>query len=434
MNKKLIKKTFFKSIKLGTGKAYILQKKYPKIDFSKEIFKGSIKNYAIDPECEGNRAKYMYKLIKNSKNKNQIIIKILNTLEKQKNSHWDLEQMCELSVLFYKDGYKNSLLSLNKRFKKNIIDEFIMCGEEQIIKEEGLNGLLKVAEQNGVILEKDEEYWCDSFIVDEFQKLNKHINVYKQLKQKGRKNKYIRLYLKDLVKHEPLYNKSKKIKRYTYETVIAKIKKGIFYIREERASELKDLEVMKLAKEFITVKDPKTKELYLRFFSNRKFPLEYNYIFDIVKQSNPKGTRLKYFAIRALRFFKSKEIRNWTLYKIKKMKNPSEYICLLSRNYFKNDYKILLDLINNSNNFDYIHSLIFGLEEIYEHNKTKKCKKPLELMYNKMNCSLHRYSTLKILYENKVLNNDIFNELKYDCNSDIKKLYKQIKNEQLNNK
>ena len=118
MNKKLIKETFLKSIKLGTGKAYLLQKEYPKIDFSKEIFKGSIKNYAIDPQCEGNRAKYMYKLIKNSKNKNQIIIKILNTLEKQKNSHWDLEQMCELSVLFYKDEYENSLLSLNKRFKK----------------------------------------------------------------------------------------------------------------------------------------------------------------------------------------------------------------------------------------------------------------------------------------------------------------------------
>lgn len=426
MNEKLIKKEFLKSIKLGTGKAYLLQKKYQNIDFSKEIFKGSIKNYAIDPQCEGTRAKYMFRFIKKSKSKNKIISKILNVLENEKSDYWALEQMCDLAILFYKSGYKKSLISLNKRFEKNTLDDFEICAEEQIVKAEGLTGLLKVAEQNGRMLEEDDEYWCDNFLVDEFQKKNKSIDIYKQLKKAGRKNKYIKLYVKDLIEYKSKNQKVKKIKKFTYDIIIEKIEKGKFLvISEERANELTDSEVLRLAKEFIKTKDNKTKELYLRFFKVRRFPLDYNYIFRIAKKNNPKGTRLKHFALQSLRFYESEEIRNWVLEKIKKVKNPSSYLCLLSRNYSKGDNKILLDLINKSDNFDYIHSLINGLEEIYTYNKTKECKEPLELMYNKMNCSLHRDSLVKILYKNKVMSNNIFNELKYDSYSEIRRFYKK---------
>ena len=68
-----IKRHFFDSLKRGTGEAYILLKENRHIDFSDLIIKGAIKNYSYDNQSEGSRADYIYRLIRNSKQKDKIV-------------------------------------------------------------------------------------------------------------------------------------------------------------------------------------------------------------------------------------------------------------------------------------------------------------------------------------------------------------------------
>lgn len=101
---------------------------------------------------------------------------------------------------------------------------------------------------------------------------------------------------------------------------------------------------------------------------------------------------------------------------------------LLVSNYENGDHKLLTEIASRSDDFDFIHSIVFGFIDIYEANSTKDCKEPLEVIYNKMNCGIHRKDIIKILLDNNVLSDKIFAELEFDSYDTVRKIYRQNKN------
>lgn len=425
-----IKRQFFDSLKRGTGEAFFILRDNPTIDFSDLIIKGATNNYAYDRQCESSRAKYVYGLIKLSKQQNKIIDIILTKLTDKKNDWYGLDQMCDLAVMFAKKGNEKVRPILYKRFQKNLIEGYEFCGQDALIELDGMKGLLIVAELIGKTLlndPEDEEY-C--YRVDNFQKKNKSIKVYAELEKAGKKNKYIKAYLTSILKDKNTQTKRHtKIKRWTYELVKEKIDLNKFRVlSEERANELTIEEVKRLADEFLATKDKVKQEQYLRFFSYRKFPYNYKTLLKFASGKNSKGIRLVYHSVNALKFFKGNDIREFALQKIKTQKDPSDYLNLLVGNYKKDDYKLLIDIANKSDDYEYIHNIVFGFIDIYQANVTKDCKQPLEIIYNKMNCGLHRKDIVNLLGENGVLSDKIFNELQFDSYDEVRKLYRQKKN------
>lgn len=429
MNEELaIKERFLNSLKLGTGEPYLLQKEYPKIDFSTQIVKGAVQNFAYDQQSEGSRANYIYGLIKKSKSRKKIEQTILSRLQEKKPDWYGLDQMCDLAVLFHKNGNQNAKEALRVRFEKNRLEGYEFCGQDQLIEIEGLTGLLTVAEVVGRTLYEDNGDWEDSYRVDSFQKKNKGIDVYLELEKASKNNKYIKAYLTSITENKWGLPRTRKLKRFSYDLVRERIEADKFrFITEEKANELSDEEVKRLAEDFLWEKDKHKQELYMRFFSKRRFPFEYKPILDIADGKGTRNSRLVEFAVEALKFFNGEDIRNLALQKIAEYKNPSIYLPLLAGTYREGDSLLLNEVANRSRNFDYIHSIVFGIIDIYEANPTKECKQPIESIYSTMNCGLHRYTILKILEKNQVLSNKIFSEMQFDSDSDIRKLYRKIR-------
>lgn len=425
-----IKRQFFDSLKRGTGEAYFILKKNPTIDFSDLIIKGATINYAYNRQCENSRAFYIYGLIKKSKQKDKIITAVLKELQRQKDDFYNLDQMCDLAVYFYKSGRQEAADALRKRFDKNSNEDYQFCGQGQLMKIDGLTGLLKVAETIGEILSKDNDDSESCWRVDDFQKKNRNLDVYAELEKAGKKNKDIKTYLDViLIDKKSKLKRHTKIKRWSYELVKERIDLNKFRVfSEERANELTVEEVNKLADEFLATKDKVKQEQYLRFFSYRKFPYDYKLLLKFAIGKNPKGTRLVYHSVNALKFFKGNDIREFGLQKIKTQKAPFDYLNLLVSNYKKGDYKLLIDVANKSDDYKYIHNIVFGFIDIYQANPTKECKEPLEIIYNKMNCGLHREDLVNLLGENGVLSYKIFNELQFDSCDEVRKLYRKKKN------
>ena len=92
-------------------------------------------------------------------------------------------------------------------------------------------------------------------------------------------------------------------------------------------------------------------------------------------------------------------------------------------NYKKGDWKLLKSLAEKYTDDDVIHSLGADYIDIYEANPTKECKEPLEVIYDKMNCGIHRKKLIRILIKNDVLSDKIRNEIQFDCNEAIRKLF-----------
>lgn len=90
----------------------------------------------------------------------------------------------------------------------------------------------------------------------------------------------------------------------------------------------------------------------------------------------------------------------------------------------KGDYKILTKIASKTNDEDQIKNLAEIFTEIFKANKTIKCKEPLEILYDKMNCGIHRYKIIKILIENDVLSKRMKKEMKFDSYLKTRELIK----------
>jgi len=87
-----IRLQFRRSIECGTGKAYLILRDNPAMDFSREITRAALTNLAYDPQCEGDRAEYVARLIELSNNKQVIIDCVLQALGSERNDPWALYQ------------------------------------------------------------------------------------------------------------------------------------------------------------------------------------------------------------------------------------------------------------------------------------------------------------------------------------------------------
>ena len=196
------------------------------------------------------------------------------------------------------------------------------------------------------------------------------------------------------------------------------------FISLKRKRNLTGEEINQVAKRLIDETNKSNIEKLLDIFDFHKFPYDSQIILDFAKQKRTSKNRIVENAIDALKHLKSKSIRNFVMDKIQNAKNPFDYLEILVSNYKGGDFKVLSGIANKTNNEHKIEQLAKIYTDIYKANNTKECKEPLEILYNKMNCAIHRNGIVEILIENKVLSDKIKNEIKFDCDLETRKLTK----------
>ena len=419
-----IKREFRHAIKCGLGSTYFIMRDNPGIDFSHDIIKASLSNLAIDPQCEGDRAVYLAKLIDISRKKEAIIARILTGLAAAQNDTWALDQLFELAAIFTLNENKNARHAIYKKFRDTKIKDSTWCGEEAILKVDGIKGLIFIAKTRGKELLKDAEDCEDSFRVNQFQKDNPQINVYATLEKAAVENKFVRQYLDTIQKYTLPPRRKRK---YTYSKVKANIEKlAMFPVTPSGIKDLTIADIKKLADDFQRESNPRKQEKYLRVFAKVKFPYNYKVILNIAKSQDNGKNKLIEPACKALSLFKSDKIRQFALDKLQATANPSDYLPFLVSNYKKGDEVILTEIASRYTDYEYIHLLVGGYIAIYGQNKTKACKAPLEILYQKMNCGIHRADIVQILYDNNVLSPKILSELEYDSFDETRQFYENI--------
>lgn len=191
-----IKQEFFLALRLGIGRAYLMAKRFRHVDFTEEIIKACIKNYAYDGQIEDSRAEYLYELINLSERKDEIVNAVLKHLSKRQSDTWTLVQLFDLAKLFAQEG--------NGKARKAIYDRYLKYGNEssapwagysQILDLDGFEGLLFIAQKEGELLSKDNDYWVDDNQIQYFQTDNPSIRVKTRLRNAAKNNVYIQLYL-----------------------------------------------------------------------------------------------------------------------------------------------------------------------------------------------------------------------------------------------
>jgi hypothetical protein len=419
---KTIRQRFKSSVRRGTGEAYLIMQSNPTVDFSADIIKASLNNFAYDQQSEGSRALYLSELISLSKQQDKIRKAIFIGLATEKQDTWALVQLFDLAAIFAKQGDKKARQAIYNRFYKSPIQHSEWAGQDAIIEIDGIEGLKYVAKIKGKIIMNDPEEWEGSWLVDYFQEQNPKIKVYQELQSASNSNKYIKVYLEAIKKHK-LEMEKIELPKSNYQTIAERISsKAIVPITPLGVKQISKGDIKKIASDFLKETDRLKLEKYMRIFDRVKYPYDYKPILALAKSQNKKTDRLVEFAAGALKYFSGSDIRKFAVETLNRTKQPSDYLDLLVSNYKKGDSKLLTTIVKNCKTENDVHSLIYGYVNIYKANKTKECKEPLETVYSKLTCGIHRTDIIKILIDNKVLSKQIREEIKYDSSEDTRKI------------
>jgi len=417
-----LKQNFRSSIKRGTGEAHILIKENPTVDFSQEIIKAALFNFAYDAQSEGSRDFYIAELMNLSGQKDKILPVIYEALKTESIDDWSTEQIFDIAAIFAKEGDERAKKAVYENYYKYAMDGADWAGQDAIVEIDGLKGLFYVAETKGKYLTENSEKWENSFFVDDFQEQNPLINVYSELRKAAEKSSFVKKYLETIEEHKFTVYKPTETK-FDYEYVKDRFNNKYLGIGPRAFERLSKKDLKKLGEDFLRETKRNEQEKYLRIFASVKFPYNYQPILELAKSKSSKKDRLIYFAVEALQFFKAKDIRQFAIEKLSSTGEPDIYTNLLIGNYKKGDWKLLKSIAEKYKNDDIIHSLGASYIDIYEANPTKECIEPLEIIYDKMNCGLHRKTLVKILIENNVLSDKIRREIQFDSNEESRKLY-----------
>jgi len=405
----------------------------PQIDFSNEIIKASLKNLSYDNQCES-RDEYVFGLIERSAQKEKIKQTIFHALASDKQDDHDFYHLCNLVARFAEQGEEEARKTIYKRYDSDPFGFCQNCDEEIIVKLDGMKGLKRIAEIKGKALLENIESCITHWIATNLQENNPQINVYEELARAAENNQSIKAYVDAIMddkENRPQWEREK----YSYETITEAIKKyKRVHIAEKWKKELSKKDVRKLADDLLIQTERQTTASYMSIFNTIKWPYDYGILLKYAslpsmqnkKWQSKNWDMLVAKSCDALKFFSGADIREMALTKLDEVRIPYEYMSLLLKNYKKGDAKLLADIITRCNNDDEIHSTAWGIIEIYNKNTTKECKKPLEALYEKMNCGQCRTKIIKILIKNKALSDKIQREIQFDSEEDIRKLWEKM--------
>lgn len=422
-----IKRQFLNSLKRGTGEAYLLVKNNPTIDFSNQIIKGALNIYAYDGQCEGNRAQYIFDIISLSKQKDKIRKAVLQGLATEQDNTWNLTHLFALAKLYAQQNDIEAKQAIYDRFLNPSIEYSDWVGAYEILELDGLNGMFYVAEKFGKYIEQNPDDVQDDWIVRHFQDENKNIEVEKELKNASKKNKFIRIYLNNITqtrKRQEEYQAKRQKEKQDFTDILDEVLNSKPRISLVRKRKLTDEEVNQVAKQLTQETNQSNIEKLLDIFDYYQFPYDSKTILDFAKQKRTNKNRIVENAIEALKHLKSKDIRDFAMDKIQNSKNPIAFLEILISNYKSGDFKLLSEIADKTNNEHKIEQLGGIYTDIFNANHTKECKQPLEILYNKMNCAIHRKGIVEILIENKVLSDKIKSEILFDCDLETRNLTK----------
>ncbi|MFY7741288.1 MAG: hypothetical protein ACOVQR_01475 [Flavobacterium sp.] len=342
-------------------------------------------------------------------------------METEQDNTWNLTHLFALAKLYAQRNDTEIKQAIYDRFLKNPIEGSDWVGAYEILELDGLNGLFYVAEKFGKYIEQNPDDSQDDWIIKRFQEENKKIKVSEELKKKAETNKFIHIYLEN-IKRTKASQENQRTKPKKYKDIIDEILNSKPFISFRRKSNLTDKEINQVAKQLIDETDKSCIEKLLDIFDFYKFPHDSQIILDFAKQKRTSKNRIVENAIDALKHLTSKEIRNFAMDKIQTVKNPIDYLEILVSNYKSGDFQLLSEIAKKTKSEHKIERLAGIYTNIFKANNTKDCKEPLEILYNKLNCAIHRKGIVKILMANKVISDKIRQEIKFDCDLETRKL------------
>lgn len=399
---------------MGTGRAILIMRQNPRMDFTSEIVELATRNPAYDPQLEDSRAPYVLSLIKERGLEDEIVRILCEAIPKVDLDDWDGTHQLELAWLLVREGYACLKKTIYGRYMNAACEHDFYALEEGIIEHDGVKGLLAVAERNGQVLSRNADF------IPDFWTYGKAVQEsLEKLELAGKDKPSIKLFLAAYFRFKELGGRDSSLERESQEDAYELVRE---YMEQEKAfrvpprwiRRLSDDQLLRLAHEFLETQDKKRLTLYLTIFSRRKFPLGTEPLLRLLNRPM-RRTPLNEWLLDALALCSAPEVRSLALEILGSERIDPTHWNLLRFNYQDGDGRLLAAKIKSCRSQHKIHTAAISCIEIYEEQTTQDCRKPLLALYDRCPCSFCRGNIVDLLRAAGVCPPEIEEEFLYDA-------------------
>lgn len=420
---KLTKSQFADAIKKGLGRAVLCLQQSRSTMYHDQILDAILESSAYDLQCEGHRPEYFYDVIKHSCELEFFVGEAMQSLGSAQDERLR-DQLSELIVYTAKQGHEDLRRWIYEQFDQiNVADS--LCPGIDVIKLDGLAGLLYVADRIGGSLDP-EECWRVSIEIANLKEELGDEAIENALREAANRNVRIRGFLdvKDVTipPRNPIPIES-------YADLLHGPYRNKLYSAWRWAKTASESDLVKAANDFLAEEDPKKLRLFSRIFRKRKFPLDSNLL--IARARHPNSA----IAIAALSVLRHEElvapaIRGIAMDFITANYLIAESIELLEYNYLPGDNSMIEAALERATlaDQDVVHGIGLALLSVFGKGLERNGLRSLSWLYEYGPCSLCRLGAVERLFLDRIAPESMVVECMHDCQLDTRKLAQSVLN------
>ncbi len=425
---------FYDILQKGLGRAfkYIKQDEGDRDRIRADLLNACLHNLAYDPQCEPGRSEYLFELISLTGDLDFYRAKIFQALTTTE-EFWDIHQLYDLVFIWAKQGDREARKIIYQTFKKQENNESWLGGE-QIIKLDGIEGLLEVAEIVGKKLLQDRELGEDDWLIKEARESYGVNKINSALERAALSNDEVKAYLDAVKAYEAenaVINKTEKqrqinkYKNLKLDYILQKIAEPRchFYLLNKFGINASDRDLEIVLNRLLQETKKEQLRRYLWIFKNRQFPRLDSRLFDLAASVDED---IQYCAIAALSNNRSELLRSLAIYLINETKAiANRLLSLFIKNYQSGDFQLIESALIRSQDLEFRHAAGMDLINVINAQKNPELLNCAFWIYENTPCADCRESILKILIDSKQITSEILEECLHDSSFDIRALAKK---------
>lgn len=149
---------FAVALRAGLGRASLHVQQFGLTGVADLVLAACLQDQAYDPQCEGSRAAWLFRMFKDTQEYPAFSSAIAKTLEHEPNT-WNAQQLCELAALMGKNGdaRAHGALRLRALRQAEFAESADWVGADALLSLEGLQAVPDLARCYGRVLGRDPE-------------------------------------------------------------------------------------------------------------------------------------------------------------------------------------------------------------------------------------------------------------------------------------
>ncbi|MGD0138458.1 MAG: hypothetical protein ABSD28_06240 [Tepidisphaeraceae bacterium] len=405
---------FRRAITNGLGRAVLWVRDHPWPPHEDAIQHVCLHNTAYDAQCEGSRAEYVNDIVRLTGEPARFVKTAARGLMEAQ-EYWTTCHLFHLNRLFAQAGHAGARDALYEKFKRDDAAERFI-GADELVKLDGLNGLLFVLERIGGWIATHPDYWLDDLLLPQAQE-DLGSQVVSTVREAAETHPNIREYLGAVEKlnKDGSQQRGPDYRNFTYlelrEKILAShgnIPRGWLSGWGKRASEDS---IRLAAADLLNEADDQLLIAYLRIFGLRAFPISCE---RLIKLATSQNSDLATASRRALRHVHSDLVRALALNLIREGGADCDAVPLLAKNYGDDDHILIESLLGRQSKEDDFHWAAHAAVNVFKANPQAPALPSLLKIYEECRCSLCRKGAVTIMLERRIIPPPILEECKYD--------------------